>query len=70
MLKNPECEKWKDPAITEELKYKLSGEGEYEAYSHGIVNVYDRLKEINTSISTILPVSSFRSIPGLVADFR
>jgi hypothetical protein len=62
MLENPKSEKWKDPAITERLKYKLSGKGEYEAYSTGIVNVYERLKEIEKCLNVHnLPVSSFRS---------
>jgi hypothetical protein len=69
MLKNPKCEKWKDPAITERLKYKLSGEGEYETYNHGIANVYDRLKEIEDCLHIHDQlVSSFCSIPGLVAE--
>jgi hypothetical protein len=62
MLKNPKCEKWKDPLITEKLKLQLSGEGEYVTYISGIQTVYERLSELEKLLNVDnLPVSPLRS---------
>ncbi len=50
MLEDPKCDRWKDPAVAEGLKQKLSGEGEYETYCSKMGGIHEQLEKIAKSL--------------------